>query len=61
MEAVLAWLAAATRANERREAKVTHRSGAFADANAPTDNFLVGVAAVALRFARPVVGWLVQS
>jgi hypothetical protein len=55
MEAVLAWLAAATSANERREATVTHHSGAFGDPAAPTDNFLVGVAAVALRFARPVV------
>ena len=57
MEAVLAWLAAATRANDRRNkgGAVTHRSGAFGDPAAPTDNLAVGIAAVALRFARPVV------
>jgi len=55
MESVLAWLAAATRANEANKgAKLTHHSAAFADPRAPTDNFLVGVAAVALRFSRPI-------
>lgn len=55
MEAVLSWLAAATRANERPAGAATQDSAIYGDSRAPTDNFLVGVSAVALRFARPVV------
>ena len=56
MERVLTWLAAATRACERgADARATHRGEAFWDERRRTDDFHVGVAAVALRFARPVV------
>ena len=51
----MAWLSACVGANERdKGAKATHRSGAFGDSTVPTDNFLVSIAAVALRFARPI-------
>ena len=55
MDRVLAWMSACVGANERdKGAKATHRSGAFGDPTVPTDNFLVSIAAVALRFARPI-------
>ena len=56
MERVLTWLAAATRACERGAGRARHAQGeAFWDERRRTDDFHVGVAAVALRFARPVV------
>jgi hypothetical protein len=58
METVLAWMsAAAIEAGEykkRKEDNATHRGGAFADSRACDDDWLVGLAAIALRFARPV-------
>ena len=58
METVLAWMsAAAIEAGEykkRKDDNATHRGGAFADSRACDDDWLVGLAAIALRFARPV-------
>ena len=60
MESALAWVCGAISACERKPGDGAgagahvHRGDAFADPREHTDGFRVGVAAVALRFARPV-------